>query len=606
MPQLQTQFITCPKCQGSGQDPDNEANVCRNCGQISTGTFIKNDFLYWGYNLTPAKIVIRQSQIIFDKAIDFLLLVLFFAGFLSFFYWVANNAVSDSYQIYTGRLLTFWSEKEISLLFFWFGLLALLFLFFRFFRKKEKYPSVKNLKYWQYQKFLRVKQNIPNNWRELRSFRTKLDVAKSYGDELLKIMEEAYFLAVNLQHAEIMPIHIVLALFQDNPGKKSNRQKKIIQSLFARLDLHQGKFIPKINEALHLLPQTKKISNKPKISKEVRQSLIEGYLIARDNGHEHIHILDLLVPLLNNDGTLRSVIKNLQLNIDSIENSIAWFLMQDKALMAKYHNHGGKYLNLQKKTRLVASAVATPVLEHFTIDLTEKARQEHKEIFIGRRELEDIFQFFFVGKKQVVLSGDEGVGKSFIISAVAEKIINDDVPKALRQKRLLLLDNEKIKNEGLNIAIDKKILIILQEARIDKNVILCVKDVEEKIWQILSEYASDILLIATSARQGVNFAGAQVVEVERPNTNSLIKMLAAESIGIEEKYKVYFYYQALEAALYAAQKYFAETNAVEKGKEILTQAAIDISRQTSRYINGAFVAKTVSALIGEPYTKILK
>src|SRR3989338_545901 len=110
----QTQFVTCPKCAGMAKNE--KGLVCPECGGIGLGTFIKNDFLYWGYDLTPAKIIVRQSGVIFGQVVNIVSLIAGLGGVIALMVWMKNNALAEGWQIYAEHFSVF-GERETALSF---------------------------------------------------------------------------------------------------------------------------------------------------------------------------------------------------------------------------------------------------------------------------------------------------------------------------------------------------------------------------------------------------------------------------------------------------------------------------------------------------------
>jgi ATP-dependent Clp protease ATP-binding subunit ClpC len=89
---------------------------------------------------------------------------------------------------------------------------------------------------------------------------------------------------------------------------------------------------------------------------------------------------------------------------------------------------------------------AGDVLERFTRDLTEMARQGELDPVIGREEeIAQIIQTLSRRKKNnPVLIGEAGVGKTVIVDGLAQRIASAEVPDTLLNKRILLLDMSEI------------------------------------------------------------------------------------------------------------------------------------------------------------------
>ena len=81
-------------------------------------------------------------------------------------------------------------------------------------------------------------------------------------------------------------------------------------------------------------------------------------------------------------------------------------------------------------------------LSKFTIDLVDLARKGKIDPVIGREdEIRRTIQILSRRtKNNPVLIGDPGVGKTAIVEGIARKIVDGEVPDALKNKRLLTLD----------------------------------------------------------------------------------------------------------------------------------------------------------------------
>ena len=92
----------------------------------------------------------------------------------------------------------------------------------------------------------------------------------------------------------------------------------------------------------------------------------------------------------------------------------------------------------RKKT----SDSGTPVLDNFSRDLIKLAEEGKLDPVIGREmEIHRIAQILSRRKKNnPIIVGEPGSGKTAIVEGLANKIVQGDCPRNLRDKRLVLLD----------------------------------------------------------------------------------------------------------------------------------------------------------------------
>lgn len=618
-----SQFVYCPKCDGSGKDDPGHKDgarknqVCNNCGGIGLGSFIKSDFLYWGYDLRPAKILVRQSKVIFDYVINIIFLLLGLSGIASLVIWWKNNAFISGGGVDIGTLLTFWGVKSHLILFFWLGILFLLFFYFRLQRAEARKVPVKIFSYKQQQKLSRQFQNIPNNWQELKRFKTKLDVSKSFDTKVIKVVEQAYQLALQMKHKEVLPAHVLAVLVEKGEKKevsargRSASGGKEVGALFARLGIYKGKLGPKIISALKQQPVSE--GPKPVINEKLKQSFIEAYFEAQDHKNTLVQFSDLVVPLIKNDKLLQEIFNELDANIEQIDNVIVWAKVNEELAKKEQEQQISLGLNIKRKMGKSTLAVATPILNHFCTDVVEQVQFKIEEEYIVRDEVEEIFAKINSGIKQIILNGPEGTGKKIIIRTIAQRVIAHNAPKVLRHKRLLKLNLNKLAQEADQIDKEKKLLVIIDEVRRAGNVVLIVEDMTNEIWQIISRSPKPFYLLATTSEQ----LGGSVIKVSEPKGNLAIQILESKAALIELKQKVYFSYQAVEAAWQMAQTYFGNETPLLKAIKLLEESAVRIThpRRVSlglkavpveRNITERTVAEVVSAETKVPVTKVMK
>lgn len=165
----------------------------------------------------------------------------------------------------------------------------------------------------------------------------------------------------------------------------------------------------------------------PKAKKAIELAMDE----ARELGHNYIGTEHLLLGLIREgEGVAAQVLINLGLNLDKVRDEVMQLL---GSATPGYTTGGPKTQKLKSKT---------PAIDSFGRDLTELAKQDKLDPVVGRQnEIERVVQILSRRKKNnPVLLGEAGVGKTAIVEGLAQRVIEGNVPEALKNKRIVVLD----------------------------------------------------------------------------------------------------------------------------------------------------------------------
>jgi len=123
-------------------------------------------------------------------------------------------------------------------------------------------------------------------------------------------------------------------------------------------------------------------------------------------------------------------------------------------------------------------------LAKYGIDLTARAREGKLDPVIGRdEELQRVMQILIrKTKNNPILLGEPGVGKTAIVESLAQKIVKNDVPTSLANKKLIALDmSALIAGAKYRGEFEDRLKAVIDEVIKAKNVILFIDEIHNII-----------------------------------------------------------------------------------------------------------------------------
>jgi ATP-dependent Clp protease ATP-binding subunit ClpA len=271
--------------------------------------------------------------------------------------------------------------------------------------------------------------------------------------EIENIIEQSIAYAKEYKHEYVTIEHLLLGLITFAPFKKC------LNNFGCETDL----MIDEIRSYLQSLTNIERGDNvTPRKTNALERVMNRSVTQVLFTGRRQVTTIDLYLSIIS-EGNTHAHYFLLKYGITKQEFLAYW----------QKHYKGGEFSNL-------TDTQADEILEQFTTNLTDLARQDKLEPVIGRhKEINDIINVLAKRfKSNVLMVGDPGVGKTAIAEGIARAIINEEVPEFLNEHELYSLEigsllagsryrgdfEEKVKSviEALNTK--KKAILFIDEA----------------------------------------------------------------------------------------------------------------------------------------------
>ncbi len=240
----------------------------------------------------------------------------------------------------------------------------------------------------------------------------------------------------------------------------------------------------------------------------------------------------------------------------------------------------------------------TPVLDQFGRDLTEMARAGKLDPVIGRAaEIQRVVQILSRRtKNNPCLIGEPGVGKTAVAEGLAQKIIAQEVPETLKDKRVVTLDlTGMVAGTKYRGDFEERIKNALEEVAREKNIVLFIDEIHTIIGAGAAEGAVDAanILKPSLARGEIQVIGATTLEeyrkyiekdaalerrfqpitVGEPSDEETIEILKGLRDKYEAHHKVKITDEAIRAAVQLSTRYISDRYLPDKAIDLIDEAA---------------------------------
>lgn len=324
------------------------------------------------------------------------------------------------------------------------------------------------------------------------------EFSKFLTDNAKQSLAHAGTIARGLGNAYIGTEHLLLGLL----AQDSSMAAKILTDVGVTLD--------RARIGLKLTPKTLATTIGAKgYSETAKLTLRMAYDVAHDYNQDFCgteHILYSILTQKNARATI--LLRDLNVPTDSVMRELESFL--NRQFDDAHDGHMGGQTGSRRSGRKGGSK---SVLDTYSTDLTMQARSGKLDPVVGREnEIRRVITILNRRtKNNPVLIGEPGVGKTAIVEGLAQRIISEDVPDSLLDKRIVILDLAgMIAGTKYRGEFEERLKKVMHELQADKRTIAFIDELHLIVGAGAAEGSMDAgnILKPSLARGKIQIIGA--------------------------------------------------------------------------------------------------
>ena len=390
--------------------------------------------------------------------------------------------------------------------------------------------------------------------------------------EIENIIERAIESASSRNHEYVTIEHLLLSLITHKPFKVC------LAGMQVDVDLMIGEVEAYLN-GLHAI-ESKTPNTLPRKTNSLERVMNRGVTQVLFTGRKTVTTVDVYLSIATEGNT-----------------HAHYFLLKYGVIKSNFVDHwqrtykGDSYSN-------VSESQADEILEEYTTNLTQLAREDKLEPVIGRsKEIDDIVNVLAKRfKSNVLMVGDPGVGKTAIAEGISSAIVNGEVPEFLEGHEVYsleigsLLAGSKYRGE-----FEEKVKEVLSALEVKKNSILFIDeahtmggagstsngsvDFANMIKPAITKGHLKVIASTTWEEYYESFEKDRAlmrrfyrVTIDEPSHDTTVRILRGLSERLNDFHNVVITEEAVEASVEMADRYIHDRKNPDKSIDLLDAA----------------------------------
>ena len=352
---------------------------------------------------------------------------------------------------------------------------------------------------------------------------------------------------------------------------------------------------------------------------------LTAFELAKKSASPYIGSEHFFVSLIKNTSGIDNFLMQLNLNISDFEEVLNYLEKKKNKWRRVLIWDDDFAVHHLKGVNRGWLGIPTPELDRISEDLTKTAARVGFDRFVGREAIvsEVINILSQENRKNVIIVGPAGTGKSTLLGFLARQILAGDAPSSLATKRLVRFDLTRLLS-GINSQgeLAERVNNIFEEVKATQNIILAVEEIQAlglgevgstlNLYSLMLPYldSAEFQFLATTEPENYiktvekDAAFARLftkIELPPASVEDTVAILEDKAIGVERKKRLKVSFLAIKKSAEWSSKYLHDRILPDSAIALLEES---ISEDADGWITSKTIEQSVSHRVNVPVAEL--